>query len=145
MEKYKTFFTKYGILDGPSFDQLVKYTNFKMYLAKDGSKNRLEIIPFATIPVDLMRKLYDGIQKIKHQITVQFIGPILKLDNQEVIDYVKLILQIHGIDNILINNLFSDKDNIEVGESGTIIVKYYSRSETREFNQIKDIFIDFFK
>jgi hypothetical protein len=145
MEKFKTFFTKYGILDDASFDQLVKYVKFQIHLSENGSKNTLEIIPFAIIPAELFKKLYDGIQKIKHQIVIQLSGGPISINSKQLIEYVLLILQIHKIDNVLIRNLFNNEENVEIIDSGLALIKYYSKSETREFNEIKDIFVDFFK
>jgi DNA polymerase III alpha subunit (gram-positive type) len=148
MDKFKTFFSRIGLLNEPQFDELSRHAQFEIKLPtnKVGAplKTTLNILLKSVPSSQLINTLYENIENIKDKLNVVFIGNPIPIDIHQLSSYILLFFKINGINNVLLNNLIQ-RENIAITDSGLVMITYDSKSEMKEFKFIEKTLLDFLR
>jgi DNA polymerase-3 subunit alpha (Gram-positive type) len=148
MDKFKQFFSRINLLNEQQFDELSKYATFDIAVAtrKPGAplKTTLNITLNSVPPVELFGTFLKNIQKINDKLKVNFIGPLVPVDVEQLTDYIQYFFQVNNIHNVLLLNLIK-RENIAISDTGLVIVTYDNKSEMKEFKLIEKSLHDFFR
>lgn len=136
-DKFREFFIRSKILTGEEFDQIINYASFVFNKNKTTNNSRIIIILKKILPLELFKKILNGIKLCKNSFEFEIHNKIADFNSENVKEYFKYFVESLTLSEIIVKNLLDFVD-VKINDANITISYFHNFEEEtlKDLNQI---------